>query len=63
MWFGIGEIGKLVLITLGVFAIIVVSTLEAVKNVPKIYVRAAKTLGANDNQIFRSVIIPGMILV
>ena len=53
MWFGIGEIGKLVLITLGVFAIIVVSTLEAVKNVPKIYVRAAKTLGANDNQIFR----------
>ncbi len=61
MWFGIGEIGKLVLITLGVFAIIVISTLEAVKNVPKIYVRAAKTLGANDNQIFRTIIIPGMI--
>ena len=61
MWFGIGEAGKIFLITLGVFAIIVVSTLEAVKNVPKIYVRAAKTLGASDNQVFRTVIIPGMI--
>ena len=61
MWFGIGETGKIFLITLGVFAIIVVSTLEAVKNVPKIYIRAAKTLGASNNQIFRTVIIPGMI--
>ena len=61
MWFGIGEAGKIFLITLGVFAIIVVSTLEAVKNVPKIYVRAAKTLGASNNQIFRTIIIPGMI--
>tara|TARA_Y100001970_G_C13978608_1_gene721946 strand:- start:502 stop:921 length:420 start_codon:yes stop_codon:yes gene_type:complete len=61
MWFGIGEVGKLVLITLGVFAIIVVSTLEAVKNVPRIYIRAARTLGANENQIFRTIIIPGMI--
>ena len=61
MWFGIGEAGKIFLITLGVFAIIVVSTLEAVKNVPKIYIRAAKTLGASNNQIFRTIIIPGML--
>ena len=61
MWFGIGEAGKIFLITLGVFAIIVVSTLEAVKNVPKIYIRAAKTLGASNNQIFQTIIIPGML--
>ena len=35
--------------------------MEAVKNVPKIYIRAAKTLGASNNQVFRTVIIPGMI--
>jgi len=58
MWFGIGEAGKIFLITLGVFAIIVVSTLEAVKNVPKIYIRAARTLGASNNQIFKTIIIP-----
>src|SRR5690606_3278247 len=41
MWFGIGETGKFLLITLGVFAIIVVSTVEAVRNVPDIYMKAA----------------------
>ena len=61
MWFGIGEMGKFILITLGVFAILVVSTLEAVKNVPKIYLRAATTLGANHRNIFRSIIIPCII--
>ena len=61
MWFGIGEMGKFILITLGVFAILVVSTLEAVKNVPKIYLRAATTLGANHRNIFQSIIIPYII--
>jgi ABC-type nitrate/sulfonate/bicarbonate transport system permease component len=61
MWFGIGEAGKLLLITLGVFAIIVVSTVEAVKNVPKIYVLAAQTLGASKLQLFRTVLVPAII--
>jgi ABC-type nitrate/sulfonate/bicarbonate transport system permease component len=61
MWFGIGEAGKLLLITLGVFAIIVVSTVEAIKNVPKIYVLAAQTLGASKLQLFRTVLVPAII--
>jgi ABC-type nitrate/sulfonate/bicarbonate transport system permease component len=61
MWFGIGETGKLLLITLGVFAIIVVSTVEAIKNVPKIYVLAAQTLGASKLQLFRTVLVPAII--
>ena len=61
MWFGIGETGKFLLITLGVFAIIVVSTVEAVRNVPDIYMKAAHSLGANKLQRFRTIIIPAIV--
>jgi ABC-type nitrate/sulfonate/bicarbonate transport system permease component len=61
MWFGIGETGKFLLITLGVFAIIVVSTVEAVRNVPGIYMKAAHSLGANKLQRFRTIIIPAIV--
>jgi ABC-type nitrate/sulfonate/bicarbonate transport system permease component len=61
MWFGIDEVGKLLLITLGVFAIVVVSTVEAVRNVPSIYILAAQTLGASKPQWFRTIIIPAII--
>jgi ABC-type nitrate/sulfonate/bicarbonate transport system permease component len=61
MWFGIGETGKLLLITLGVFAIIVVSTVEAVRNVPEIYMKAAHSLGASKAQRFRTIIIPAIV--
>lgn len=61
MWFGIGETGKFLLITMGVFAIIVVSTVEAVRNVPDIYMKAAHSLGANKLQRFRTVIMPAIV--
>ncbi len=61
LWFGINESGKILLVLMGVFAIMVVNTIEAVRNVPKIYVRAAETLGASSGTIFRTVIIPAII--
>lgn len=61
MWFGIGELGKFLLVTLGVFAIIVINTIEAIRNVPPIYVKAAQTLGANKGNIFRKIILPSII--
>jgi ABC-type nitrate/sulfonate/bicarbonate transport system permease component len=61
MWFGIDEEGKFLLITLGVFAIVVVSTVEAVKNVPSIYILAAQTLGASKAQLFRTIIFPAIL--
>jgi ABC-type nitrate/sulfonate/bicarbonate transport system permease component len=61
MWFGIGEGGKLLLITLGVFAIAVVSTIEAVRNVPNIYTLAGQTLGATKLQRFRTIVIPAIV--
>jgi ABC-type nitrate/sulfonate/bicarbonate transport system permease component len=62
MWFGLAERGKLLLTTFGVFAILVVSTVEAVKNVPRIYVNAARTLGASKTVLFRRVILRRVIL-
>lgn len=61
LWFGIAEKGKLLLVTLGVFTIMVVSTVEAVRNVPRIYMRAAATLGASRNQIFRMIVLPAIL--
>jgi ABC-type nitrate/sulfonate/bicarbonate transport system permease component len=61
LWFGINEYGKFLMVLMGVFAIIVVSTVEAVRNVPKIYIRAAETLGASRRQIFRLIIIPAIV--
>jgi ABC-type nitrate/sulfonate/bicarbonate transport system permease component len=60
MWLGIAESGKLLLVTLGVFTIIVVSTIEAIRNVPRIYVNAAKTLGATKRAIHWRILLPAI---
>ncbi len=61
LWFGIGYITQILLITYGIFIIMVINSFEAVRNVPPIYIHAATTLGANRRQIFRRVIIPAII--
>lgn len=61
LWFGLAEKGKFLLVCLGVFAIMVVTTIEAVRNVPRIFIRAAETLGASRSQVFRTVILPAIV--
>lgn len=61
MWFGIGEQGKLLLVTMGVFTLVVVNVVESIRNVPKIYLNAARTLGATERQIQRRIILPSII--
>lgn len=58
LWFGVGRAPQIALIALGTSVILGVTALEAVRNVPTIYVRAAATLGANRRQIYRTVIVP-----
>lgn len=60
MWFGIGEIGKFLLVTLGVFSIIVINTIESIRNVAPIYIKAGQTLGARKISIFRRIILPSI---
>ncbi len=58
LWFGIGRAPQITLIALGTSVVLGVTTLEAIRNVPSIYMRAALTLGANRQQIYRTVIVP-----
>jgi len=58
IWFGIGELSKVLLIYLAVFAPIVVSTAAGVKHVDPIRTRVAQSLGATRWQIIRHVILP-----
>ena len=61
LWFGIGDIGKIILAGLGCFMIMVINTIEAVRNVPKIYLHAALSLGAKEDYCFRTVVLPSII--
>ena len=61
LWFGVGRAPQVALIAMGVSVILGVTTLEAIRNVPPIYVRAALTLGADQRAIYRTVIVPCII--
>jgi ABC-type nitrate/sulfonate/bicarbonate transport system permease component len=61
LWFGIGRAPQIALIAMGTSVVLGVTTLEAIRNVPSIYVRAALTLGANRQHIYRTVIVPYII--
>lgn len=58
VWFGIGELPKILLIYLGTVPIIVMDTLSGVRNVKEVFVRVAASLGASRWQIMRYVLIP-----
>jgi ABC-type nitrate/sulfonate/bicarbonate transport system permease component len=47
VWFGIGELPKVVLIVIGVLPIMIVSTVAALDTVPPEYEQCARTLGAS----------------
>lgn len=60
LWFGIGVWPQTALVALGVFLILSFATIEAVRSVPRIYVRAALVCGASRFQIYRTVVIPAI---
>jgi ABC-type nitrate/sulfonate/bicarbonate transport system permease component len=61
LWFGIGRAPQIALIALGTSVVLGVTTLEAIRNVPTIYIRAGLTLGANRGRIYSTVIVPYII--
>jgi len=61
LWFGLGKTPQISLIILGTSVILGLTTIEAVKNVPQVFVRAALVLGANRWTIYRSVIVPSIL--
>ena len=61
VWFGGSETGNIVYIAFAVFAMMVINTIEAIRNVPPIYFQYARTLGASRSRAFRTVILPAML--
>ncbi|AXN40881.1 ABC transporter permease [Peribacillus butanolivorans] len=58
MWFGIGEVARVMLIFMSAFLYIVLNTFSGVKTIPNGLIQAAKNLGANRIQLFSKVIFP-----
>jgi len=58
IWFGIGELSKIILIFLAVFAPISIATVQGVRRVDQSRIRATLSLGANRWQLIRYVILP-----
>ena len=58
VWFGIGELPKILLILVGTIPVIIIGTISGVKATPPLRVAVARTLGASERQIFRHVILP-----
>jgi len=58
LWFGIGEASKVAFIAYAAFFPIFTTTLEGIKYVDPLLVRAAASLGAGDRRVFWHVILP-----
>lgn len=58
IWFGIGEVSKVLLIFLAILPAIALSTAAGVRGVPVERVNAALTLGATRFQVIRHVVLP-----
>lgn len=58
IWFGIGESARISVIFYGALFPILLNSIQAVQNVDANLIRAAKSLGASDRQVFAFVILP-----
>jgi sulfonate transport system permease protein len=60
LWFGLTFEGMVLFVALGVGVIFFTGTVNAVANIPGIYIDYARTLGASRFQIYRTVVLPAM---
>ena len=58
IWFGIGEVSKVIIIALALFPILSISAMQAVRGVSRRKIQAALSLGANRRTVFLKVILP-----
>lgn len=61
LWFGIGDSGKVFLGSLACFMVMVINTLVAVTNVPPVYRRAGRSLGASASRINWRIVLPAIL--
>jgi ABC-type nitrate/sulfonate/bicarbonate transport system permease component len=61
IWFGIGMESKIAVIFLGAFFAILINTTAGVRNLDSHLIRVARSFGARDLAIFRSIALPGSV--
>jgi NitT/TauT family transport system permease protein len=61
IWFGIGELSKIVLLWMGTFFQLVLLIAADARRVPREYVETGRTLGAGSSQIMRDILVPAML--
>ena len=60
LWFGIGKAPQIALVSLGVFLLLSIVTIEAIRSVSPVYVRAALSLGASRRDVYKTVVVPAI---
>jgi sulfonate transport system permease protein len=61
LWFGATTFGIILFVAYGVAVIMFIGTVNAVRNVPRVYVDRAATVGASKFAIFRWIVLPAII--
>ncbi len=61
LWLGLGDISQLLLISMGCFMMITISTYVGITNVNPVYIHAAQSLGASKFYIYKTIYIPAII--
>jgi ABC-type nitrate/sulfonate/bicarbonate transport system permease component len=61
LWFGIGEASKIAFIAYAAFFPVFTTTVEAIRHVDPLLLRAASSLGASRRDLFRHVILPAAV--
>src|SRR5690349_16651602 len=61
IWFGIGINSKLAVVFLGAIFAIIINAAVGVRNLDPALVKAARSFGANDLQLFRTLVLPGSV--
>jgi ABC-type nitrate/sulfonate/bicarbonate transport system permease component len=61
LWFGGSAGGPIVYVAFTIAMVITLVTIEAIRNVPPLYRQYARTLGATEFQVFRTVVLPAIL--
>lgn len=59
IWFGIGEMAKILLLFLSIFAPVALAARAGVRSISQEQIQAARSMGASTMQVIRHVIVPG----
>lgn len=61
VWFGTSSTAQIALVALFVFLLVLVNTTNAIQNLPRVYERFARTMGASRRRSYRDVVLPGVL--